>query len=200
VPRRRSPYPREFRAEAVRLARSGAQSIAQTARDLGVSYEALRGWMKQAALDAGNRTDGLNTTEREDLGRLRRENRVLEQEREILVKAAACFARESATRRAGIGSSPRRRPRTRSRCCAACCGSPVRASTPGAPARPRAGRGPTPRLRPSPAWARCSWSSSARRGWRGPHPAPPPGSVGQPARDAMVTISRRYWTSPLSTC
>lgn len=98
MPRSRARYPREFRAEAVRLARSGEQSIAQTARDLHVSYEALRGWMKQADLDEGHRTDGLTTTEREELGRLRRENRVLKQEREILVKAAAFFAKESATR------------------------------------------------------------------------------------------------------
>jgi transposase len=80
------------------LARSSQQPYAQTARDLGVSYEALRGWMKQADLDEGVRTDGLTTAEREELGRLRREVRVLKQEREILVKAAAFFAKETATR------------------------------------------------------------------------------------------------------
>ncbi len=64
-------------------------------RDLGISPEALRNWLKQADLGAGVRTDGLTTAEREELGRLRRENRVLRQEREILVKAAAFFARET---------------------------------------------------------------------------------------------------------
>lgn len=98
MPKSRPPYPREFRAEAVRLARSNQQSLAQTARDLDVSYEALRGWLKQADLDEGVRTDGLTTAEREELGRLRREVRVLKQEREILVKAAAFFAKETATR------------------------------------------------------------------------------------------------------
>ena len=98
MPRSRPPYPREFRAEAVRLARSNQQSLAQTARDLGVSYEALRGWLKQADLDDGVRADGLTTAEREELGRLRRQVRVLTEEREILRKAAAFFAKESATR------------------------------------------------------------------------------------------------------
>lgn len=98
MPRGRSPYPREFRAEAVQLARSGQQSIAKTARDLGVSYDGLRNWMKQADLDEGVRSDGLTTAEREELSRLRREVRVLKQEREILVKAAAFFAKETATR------------------------------------------------------------------------------------------------------
>ncbi len=92
------PYPPEFRAEAVRLARSGQQPIAQIARDPGVSYEALRSWIKQADLDEGRRSDGLTSTEREELSRLRRENRVLKEEREILKKAAAFFAQESAIR------------------------------------------------------------------------------------------------------
>src|SRR5690348_6246838 len=98
MPKSRPPYPREFRAEAVRLARSSKQPFAQTARDLGVSYEARRGWMKQADLDEGVRSDGLTTAEREELGQLRREVRVLKQEREILVKAAAFCAKETATR------------------------------------------------------------------------------------------------------
>lgn len=92
------PYPPEYRAEAVRLVRSGQQSIAQIARDLGVSYEALRGWVKQADRNEGRRTDGLTTAERDELARLRRENRVLREEREILKKAAAFFAQESAIR------------------------------------------------------------------------------------------------------
>jgi transposase len=94
----RPPYPKEFRAEAVQLARSGQRSVAQIARDLGVSYEALRGWIKQADRDEGRRSDGLTSAEREELSRLRREVRVLKEEREILKKAAAFFAQESAIR------------------------------------------------------------------------------------------------------
>jgi transposase len=98
MPKSKPAYPSDFRAEAVRLAQSGQQPIAQTARNLGVSYEALRGWMKRADLDAGRRNDGLTSVERDELTRLRRENRVLKEEREILKKAAAFFATESATR------------------------------------------------------------------------------------------------------
>jgi transposase len=98
MPKSKPPYPSEFRAEAVRLAQSGQQPIAQTARDLGVSYETLRGWIKRTDLDAGRRTDGLTSVERDELARLRREVRVLREEREILKKAAAFFATESATR------------------------------------------------------------------------------------------------------
>jgi transposase len=98
VGKSKPPYPAEYRAEAVRLVRSGQQSVAQIARDLGVSYEALRGWVKQADLNEGRRTDGLTSAERDELARLRRENRVLQEEREILKKAAAFFAQESAIR------------------------------------------------------------------------------------------------------
>jgi transposase len=98
MPKTKPPYPPEFRAEAARLAQSKQQPVAQTARDLGVSSEALRHWIKQAELDQGLRTDGLTTAEREELTRLRRENRILKEEREILKKAAAFFATESATR------------------------------------------------------------------------------------------------------
>jgi transposase len=98
MPKSKPPYPPEFRAEAVRLARSGQQSLAQIARDLGVSCEALRGWIKQTDLNEGRRADGLTTAERDELSRLRRENRVLKEEREILKKAAAFSAQESAIR------------------------------------------------------------------------------------------------------
>ena len=76
MPKTKPPYPSEFRAEAVRLARSKQQPVARTARDLGVSYETLRHWIKQAELDQGLRTDGLTSAEREELTRLRRENRI----------------------------------------------------------------------------------------------------------------------------
>jgi len=94
VPRTHPPYPPEFRSEAVRLAQTKEQPLAQVARDLGISAWTLRGWVKQAEIDHGER-DGLTTEEREELRRLRRENRILREEREILRKAAAFFARET---------------------------------------------------------------------------------------------------------
>ncbi len=91
------PYSGEFRDEAVRLVKSSGKPVSQIAQDLGVSYESLKHWIKQSEIDRGNR-HGLTTDEREELRRLRRENRVLQQEREILRKAAAFFARESESR------------------------------------------------------------------------------------------------------
>jgi transposase len=94
VPPTRPPYPPEFRAEAVRLIRASGKTIPEVSKDLGVSEQSLRTWVKQADIDAGRR-EGLTTTEREELGRLRREVRVLREEREILKKAAAFFIRET---------------------------------------------------------------------------------------------------------
>ncbi len=87
-------YPPEFRAEAVRLARAPGHSLESVARDLGVSRESLRRWAKQAAIDAGS-AEGLTSDERAELVALRRENRTLRTEREILKNAAAFFARET---------------------------------------------------------------------------------------------------------
>ena len=95
--RTRPPYPPAFRAEAVQLVHANGRSLGQVAKDLGVHHETLRGWVKQDAIDGGRR-DGLTTEERVELARLRLENRVLREEREILRKAAAFFAVESATR------------------------------------------------------------------------------------------------------
>ncbi len=95
MPRSHPPYPPEFRDEAVRLVRAGERNPEELGRDLGCSAQAIRNWVRQADLDAGRRSDGLTTAEREELARLRRENRVLREEREILRKAATFFAKEA---------------------------------------------------------------------------------------------------------
>lgn len=92
------PYPREFREDAVRLYRSSGKSLATISGELGIATESLRHWLKQIDLDSGRRTDGLTSEERQELRKLRRENRVLLQERDILKKAAAFFAQESGSR------------------------------------------------------------------------------------------------------
>ena len=89
------PYSEDFRREAVRLLRSSGRSVSQLAGELGVSPQSLTNWSKQEQLDTGQRSDGLTSDEREELCRLRRENRVLAEERKILRKAAAFFAKES---------------------------------------------------------------------------------------------------------
>ena len=89
----RPPYPPEFRAEAVKLYRTSGRSLKSVSEDLGVSLESLRSWVKRAEIDEGTR-EGISTDEREELRRLRKENRVLRMERDLLKKAAAFFARE----------------------------------------------------------------------------------------------------------
>jgi transposase len=98
VPGATPRYTPEFKAEAVRLVRSTPDKPAsQIARELGVSDNALRTWVKQSEIDQGER-GGLTTQEREELRRLRKENKVLRQEREILRKATVFFAREDGSR------------------------------------------------------------------------------------------------------
>ena len=92
--RTKPPYPEEFRAEAVRLVRSSGRPLSELSADLGVSQQTLRNWVFAAQVDAGER-DGLTSDEREELRVLRRKVRVLEQERDILKKAAAWFAKET---------------------------------------------------------------------------------------------------------
>ena len=90
----RRRYTQEFKAETVSLIRSSGKSMTQICRDLGLADSTVSRWLAQAEVDAGQR-DGLTTQERQELSLLRRENRVLREEREILRKAAAFFARET---------------------------------------------------------------------------------------------------------
>ena len=91
------PYPEEFRREAVELVRQG-RSIPDVAESLGMSAPSLRNWVRQGQLDRRERDDGLTSVEREELRELRRKVKRLEQEREILKRATALFARETETR------------------------------------------------------------------------------------------------------
>jgi transposase len=90
-------YPPEFKREAVELYRSSDKSIPKMAEELGIASESLRRWIRQHEVDVGER-EGLTTAEREELSKLRREVRVLKQEREFLKKAAVFFAKEEGTR------------------------------------------------------------------------------------------------------
>jgi transposase len=100
MPKTRPPYPEEYRQRIVELHAAG-RSIESLAREFEPSATTISNWIRQAKLDAGERDDGLTTDERDELRRLRRENRRLRMEREILEKAAAWFAREG-------GSIPKR--------------------------------------------------------------------------------------------
>ncbi|HEV8701806.1 MAG TPA: transposase [Candidatus Polarisedimenticolia bacterium] len=89
-------YPPEYRRRLVELVRAG-RTPESLSRQYEVSAPSIRNWVRQADLDEGRRADGLTTAEREELNRLHRENRTLREEREILKKAAAWFAREADT-------------------------------------------------------------------------------------------------------
>lgn len=90
----RRQFSKQFKAETIALIRTSGKSLAQVCRDLDLSETAVRRWLAQAEIDDGRR-EGLTSAEREELVRLRRENRVLREEREILKKAATFFARET---------------------------------------------------------------------------------------------------------
>lgn len=87
IPRTRPLYPPEFRRQMVELVRAG-RTPEELAREFELSSQTIRNWLKRAERDNGRRHDGLTTAEREELTRLRRENKQLRLEREILAKAA----------------------------------------------------------------------------------------------------------------
>ena len=94
MPRTRQPYTVEFRQQMVELVRSG-RTPGQLAREFEPTEQTIRNWVDRADADEGRRPGALTSAEREELRRLRKENRQLKREREILSKAAAWFARES---------------------------------------------------------------------------------------------------------
>ena len=90
-----APHPPEFRQRAVQLARQGTTPVAKIAKDLGISESCLRNWMARADADANGGGPRLVSSEKKELAELRKRNRLLEQENEILRRAAAYFAREN---------------------------------------------------------------------------------------------------------
>jgi transposase len=94
MPKSKPPYPAEFRARIVELARSG-RTTRSLAREFDVTDTTIRSWLRQTDLDQGRRSDGLTSDEKQELARLKKENARLREERDILEKAAAWFAQES---------------------------------------------------------------------------------------------------------
>jgi transposase len=92
--RTRRAFTAEYKAEVVELCRSGGKSIGAVARDLGLTETSVRRWVRQAEIDGGQR-DGLTTADREEIARLRKEVRVLREERDILKRATIFFAAET---------------------------------------------------------------------------------------------------------
>jgi transposase len=94
-PRRRRSFTPEFKAEIVDLCQRGDRSVGQVAKDFDLTETAVREWVKQAGRDTGTRSDGgLTSTERQELSELRRENRRLREDVEILKRATAFFVKE----------------------------------------------------------------------------------------------------------
>lgn len=94
MPKTHTPYPREFRQQILELIRAG-RTPNELAEEFEPSAQTIRNWIKQSELDSGQRHDGLTSDEKAELNRLRKENKQLRLEREILSKAAAWFARET---------------------------------------------------------------------------------------------------------
>lgn len=90
-----APHPPEFRRRAVELARQGDKPLLQLAKDLGISRSCLQNWMNQADADGKDGTERLTSPEKKELAELRRRNKQLEMENDILKRAAAYFAREN---------------------------------------------------------------------------------------------------------
>jgi transposase len=103
--RPRRSFSKEFKAEVVELVRQPGNTSASVARDLDLTETAVREWVKQADIDDGRR-DGLTTSEREELSRLRRENRRLQQDVEILKRATACVSRMRGRKRCRRSNRP----------------------------------------------------------------------------------------------
>jgi transposase len=93
--RQRRSFTAEFKAEIVELCQRGDRSVRQVARDFDLTETAVREWVKQAERDAGTRKDGLSSSERAELAALRRDNRRLREDVEILKRATAFFAKET---------------------------------------------------------------------------------------------------------
>jgi transposase len=93
--RPRRQFSEEFRAGAVRLVVDEGKTVGAVARELDLTPSSLTKWVSQARADRSQGKTGLTTAEREELARLRKENRILQEEREILKKAAAFFAKQS---------------------------------------------------------------------------------------------------------
>ena len=94
MPKSHPPYPEEFRLQILELIRAG-RTPDELAAEFEPTAQTIRNWIKQAELDNGQRHDGLTSDEKAELARLRKENKQLRLEREILSKAAAWFARET---------------------------------------------------------------------------------------------------------
>jgi transposase len=94
MPKSHAPYPQEYRQQILELARAG-RSAEELAKEFEPTAQCIRNWIKQDERGRGKRQDGLTSEERAELVRLRRENKQLKLEREILAKAAAWFARET---------------------------------------------------------------------------------------------------------
>ena len=94
-PRPRRAFTPDFKAEIVELCQRGDRTVGQVAKDFDLTETAVRAWVKQAELDTGTRSDGLSSVERAELARLRRENRRLQEDVDILKRATAFFAKET---------------------------------------------------------------------------------------------------------